>query len=191
MGQDTRVHMLELSYTRGKQLRLVFHNQFLKSLLPLNPGPQTRATFDPVELGWDQWGPEHTRAVSAPDYSHATWSAYGSRVIPARPAYYGPGTMSMAIFDFNVHPKRQSDPTSAIPTPDDRVYTVVQTRDRIEPEDLFEDAVETSLPYAMTVRNAMPSIAGYFSFHIDHEVLLGMKFQWDGEGHLDSDVYIF
>ena len=116
--------------------------------------------------------------------------------------------MSMAIFDFNVHPKRQSDPTSAIPTPDDRVYTVVQTRDRIEPEDLFEDAVETSLPYAMTVRNAMPSIAGYFSFHIDHEVLLCMKFQvsppyrgrrwaadiasqWDGEGHLDSDVYIF
>ena len=73
MGQHTRVHMLELSYTRGKQLRLVFHNHFLISLLPLDPGPQTRATFNPVELGWDQWGPEHTRAVSAPDYSHATW----------------------------------------------------------------------------------------------------------------------
>ena len=31
MGRHTRVHMLELSYTRGKQLRLVFHNQFLIS----------------------------------------------------------------------------------------------------------------------------------------------------------------
>ena len=142
-------------------------------------------------------------------------SVYGSRAVSVSQVFHDgqPGTVSIAIRDFNVHPKRHNDPTSAIPMPDDRVYTIVQTPERIGLEDLFEDTVETSLPYAMTVRSAI-QVAGYRRFQPDQEVMLGMNFQvsspcpfdgrrwrqWAaadiasqgyGEEHRDSDVFGF
>ena len=72
-GQDTRIHVLELNYSSMKQLHLLFHNRYLVSLLPTGPGPWARDNIDTVELEWHQWGPDHTRAVSAPYIFHAAW----------------------------------------------------------------------------------------------------------------------
>ena len=83
------------------------------------------------------------------------------------------------IMDFNVHPKRLTDPVSSMPIPSDRSYTVVTEETHVGAS-IFEEAVTTSLPYAVTVRQDFPPAAmpmkEYNGVMIDREQIIGVGF---------------
>ena len=83
------------------------------------------------------------------------------------------------MMDFNVHPKRLTDPTSATPPPEGTFFTLVDSETRIEPGELFTEAIVTRLPYAMTIRKADARTAdglGAYSYYMaDHGGILKRK----------------
>ena len=79
----------------------------------------------------------------------------------------------MVLMDFNIHPKRYNDRVAGTSTSNGREFTVVTDPLRIEAEGLFKDAIETSLPYAVTKRDV--SSLKHSGFMIDGEWLLALN----------------
>ncbi|KAJ7620322.1 hypothetical protein FB45DRAFT_929968 [Roridomyces roridus] len=150
-----RIYLLHLQYNYSELwTRLFVHHRTLYEYVSRyeRDGP-----YQPLDVPWEDWGPQQTRLLHGDDYGWAGHT-YGERVVL-------PIGDSIQLLDFNPAIVGPPESSEAVAEEENGLHAAPSTLD--EP---FENPVATYLPYRSTMRRVDENLGVFF---LDQDHIIG------------------
>ncbi|KAK7679034.1 hypothetical protein QCA50_017978 [Cerrena zonata] len=191
--ENARVYMMTITYGPQMRYHIFMKSEFLESLIPKQEQLVSGQMYVPPVYQWEKWGPANTRFIE--NHVHYQWLRYvqGHRVVlpplPVNPLAWPSSLYRICVLDFNVHPKRVTDPCDPYrKRSKETTYTVHNKEHAVAAKQLFTKDVMTRLPYAISTRIG---VFNYSGFMIDEERLIGMKSSASSSDGDLSSIHVF
>ncbi|KAJ7450068.1 hypothetical protein B0H11DRAFT_2246992 [Mycena galericulata] len=164
ISNERRIYVFCMEYDNSKWKRLFVHYRTLQKYVV---DYEREKWMDPVDVSWDEWGPQNSRIVPGGYYGWIR-HAHGERVVVPMDDAHG----WIQVLDFGVIPGH-------LPSVDPPQAIGVTTELHMEPttisgpeDGVFEDAVTTSLPFKSTMRFVGDD---FDVFLIDQDHIIGVN----------------